>query len=66
MKAGLHEEVYDSLKKPQKNGKEFLEKLGELLDEHVDWESDPKNTKDKKGKGKDWTVFSKSNTQKKN
>ena len=35
------EDVYDDLfKEAEKNGKEFLEQLGELLDEHVDWESD--------------------------
>jgi len=33
------EEVYDDLfEQAEKNGKDFLEQLGELLDEHVDWE----------------------------
>jgi len=36
------EEVYEDLKKEaEEKGKEFLEELGELLDEHVDWENDP-------------------------
>ena len=38
------EEVYDELfKEAEKNGEEFLKQLGELLDEHVDWEKDPKD-----------------------
>ena len=33
------EEVYDDLfEQAKKNGEEFLKQLGELLDEHVDWE----------------------------
>jgi len=37
----MSEEVYDDLfKEAEKNGKEFLEQLGELLDEHIDWEGD--------------------------
>ena len=33
------EEVYDSLyKDAKKNGEEFLKQLGEMLDEHLDWE----------------------------
>jgi predicted metal-dependent peptidase len=32
------EEVYDDLfKQAQKNGKDFLDQLGEMLDEHIDW-----------------------------
>jgi len=50
------EEVYDELfKEAEKNGKEFLEQLGELLDEHLDWEGDDqdgKNGKDGKNKKK--------------
>lgn len=35
------EEVYeDLLEEAEKNGQEFLDELGELLDEHVDWDSD--------------------------
>ena len=38
------EEVYDDLfKKAEEQGEEMLEKLGQLLDEHVDWEKDPKD-----------------------
>jgi predicted metal-dependent peptidase len=44
------EEVYDDLfKEAEKNGEEFLKELGELLDEHVDWESDPKDGAGKEG-----------------
>jgi hypothetical protein len=43
------EEVYDDIHK--KYDKEELEALGELLDEHVDWEK-PQPGKGKKGKGK--------------
>lgn len=48
------EEVYDELfKQAEKNGKEMLDKLGQLLDEHVDWESgDDGKEGDKEGKGK--------------
>lgn len=47
------EEVYDEIhKKAEENGKKFLEQLGELLDEHVDWEKAPKGQKGSKGKGK--------------
>jgi predicted metal-dependent peptidase len=44
------EAVYDDLfKKAEEKGQEFLEQMGDLLDEHVDWESDPE---DGNGKGK--------------
>ena len=43
------EEVYDAIHK--KYDQEELEKLGQLLDEHVDWEKPQKGNK-KKGKGK--------------
>ena len=47
------EEVYDEIhKKAEENGKKFLEQLGELLDEHVDWEKAPKGQKGSKGNGK--------------
>ena len=47
------EEVYDEIhKKAEENGKKFLEQLGELLDEHVDWEKAPKGQKGSKGKSK--------------
>ena len=43
------EEVYDDIFK--KYDKEELERLGELLDQHVDWEK-PQSGKGKKGQGK--------------
>ena len=44
------EAVYDDIyKKAEENGKKFLEQMGELLDEHIDWESKP--SKPKTGKG---------------
>jgi len=44
------EEIYDELfEKAKENGKELLEQLGELLDEHVDWEGGQEQ-KDAKGK----------------
>ena len=49
------EEVYDDLfEQAEKNGKDFLEQLGELLDEHVDWEDgdDSDGEDDKDGKSK--------------
>jgi predicted metal-dependent peptidase len=47
------EEVYDELfKQAEQNGKEFMKQLGELLDEHVDWENGDGEESDKKGKGK--------------
>lgn len=48
------EEVYDELfKQAEKNGEEFLKQLGNLLDEHVDWDKDSKENKggDKEGNG---------------
>ena len=49
------EEVYEDLKKEaEEKGEEFLKELGELLDEHVDWESEPEGDgEDEEGKGKD-------------
>jgi len=47
------EEIYDELyKKAKKNGKSMLDKLGKLLDEHIDWDKDSQGNiegKDKKG-----------------
>jgi len=51
----MSEAVYDDLfDQAEKNGQEYLEALGELLDEHVDWEQAPEGeTKGSKGaKGK--------------
>lgn len=47
------EEVYDELfKQAEKNGKEMLDKLGQMLDEHVDWENvDGEKEGDKEGNG---------------
>jgi len=46
------EEVYDDLlEQAKEKGKEILDELGELLDEHVDWESDPDEGNDQEGKG---------------
>ena len=60
------EEVYDDLfDKAEKNGQEFLEKLGELLDEHVDWEKDPKDGNgDKEGEGKGRPKYTKEELKK--
>jgi predicted metal-dependent peptidase len=47
------EAIYDELyKKAKKNGKDFLKKLGKLLDEHIDWDKDSQGNKEKEGKGK--------------
>jgi predicted metal-dependent peptidase len=54
------ERIYDELfKTAKKNGKKFLEKLGKLIDEHIDWGKgdngkgkSKQNNKDKNGKGK--------------
>ena len=49
------EEVYDELfKQAEENGKKFLDELGELLDEHVDWENSDGESEDgnpQEGKG---------------
>ena len=47
------EEVYDELfKEAEKNGQEFLEQLGEMLDEHLDLEDDGTEEDNKDGKGR--------------
>jgi predicted metal-dependent peptidase len=51
------EAVYDDLyEQAKENGKEFLKQLGELLDEHVDWEEQdgegPNNDNGEEGNGK--------------
>tara|TARA_Y200000002_G_scaffold206626_1_gene170438 strand:+ start:43 stop:1311 length:1269 start_codon:yes stop_codon:yes gene_type:complete len=44
------EAVYDDIyEKAKENGKQFLKQLGELLDEHIDWEKKPGQSK--KGNG---------------
>jgi predicted metal-dependent peptidase len=53
------EEVYDELfEEAEKNGKEFLEQLGEMLDEHIDWEGDG-DGEGKDGKGKSRPKYTK-------
>tara|TARA_E500000178_G_scaffold350132_1_gene408459 strand:+ start:7235 stop:8512 length:1278 start_codon:yes stop_codon:yes gene_type:complete len=48
------EAVYDELfKEAEKNGKQFIKDLGELLDEHIDWEGEGDNeSKGNKKNGK--------------
>ena len=47
----MSEEVYDDLfKQAEEKGQEYLKQLGDLLDEHVDWEEAPEDkTKSAKG-----------------
>jgi predicted metal-dependent peptidase len=45
----IYEEIY---KKAKKNGKDFLEKLGKLLDEHIDWDKDSQSNNGKNNKDK--------------
>ena len=43
------EAVYDDLfKEAEKNGQEYIESLGEMLDEHIDWD---KENEEREGKG---------------
>jgi predicted metal-dependent peptidase len=50
----MSEAVYDDLfKQAEENGQEYLKQLGDLLDEHVDWEKEPEGKDNKKAKGKD-------------
>jgi predicted metal-dependent peptidase len=45
------EQIYDELyKKAKKNGKSMLDKLGKLLDEHIDWDKDSQGNIEGKGK----------------
>lgn len=54
------EEVYDDLfEEAKKNGQEYLEQLGELLDEHIDWEKGGDNS-DEDGEGSKRPRYSKS------
>jgi predicted metal-dependent peptidase len=58
------EEVYDKLfKEAEKNGEEALKQLGELLDEHIDWEKKP-GQKESKGKGKGRPTYTKDELKK--
>ena len=46
----MSEQVYDDLfKQAEERGQQYLDQLGELLDEHVDWEKKPGNENNKKG-----------------
>lgn len=63
------EEVYDELfKKAEENGEQFLKQLGELLDEHIDWEKDPKDGNGKsdgeEGEGKGRPKYTKEELKK--
>ena len=54
------EEIYDELyETAKKNGEEFLKQLGEMLDEHVDWEGNDGD--EGSGQGKDGQEKSKGN-----
>jgi len=62
------ERIYDDLyKTAKKNGKNFIKKLGKLIDEHVDWGKGNggkgQDKKDKNGKGKQ-PVYSKEDLKK--
>jgi len=62
------ERIYDDLyKTAKKNGKKFLEKLGKLIDEHIDWGKGSGRggkEKDEKGKGKGQPVYTKDELKK--
>ncbi len=66
------EAVYDELfKKAEENGQEYLKQLGDLLDEHVDWEEAPENDskgakskKDKEGEGEGRPTYTKDELKK--
>ena len=66
----MSEAVYDDLfKQAEEKGQEYLKQLGDLLDEHVDWEEAPegesKGTKGKDGKeGKGRPTYSKEELKK--
>jgi predicted metal-dependent peptidase len=69
----MSEEVYDDLfKQAEEKGQEYLKQLGDLLDEHVDWEEAPegetksaKGTKSKKeGKGEGRPTYTKEELKK--
>ena len=50
----MSEAVYDDLfKKAEEKGQEYLEALGDLLDEHVDWEKESEGSNESKGGGKE-------------
>ena len=50
----MSEAVYDDLfKQAEEKGQEYLEALGDLLDEHVDWEKESEGSNESKGAGKE-------------
>ena len=55
-------------KKAEEKGQEYLKQLGDLLDEHVDWEespdSDSKDAKGKKGEGEGRSTYTKDELKK--
>ena len=68
----MSEAVYDDLfKQAEEKGQEYLKQLGDLLDEHVDWEKGPeqdgkapKSKKGKDGKGEERPTYSKEELKK--
>ena len=60
------EAVYDDIyEKAKENGKKFLEQLGQLLDEHIDWEKKPgQSKKGKGGKGQQRPYYTKEEMKK--
>ena len=68
----MSEAVYDDLfKQAEENGQEYLKQLGDLLDEHVDWEKGPeqdgkapKSKKGKDGEGEERPTYSKEELKK--
>ena len=50
----MSEAVYDDLfKQAEEKGQEYLKQLGDLLDEHIDWEKEPEGNNEGKGSGKE-------------
>ena len=50
----MSEAVYDDLfKQAEEKGQEYLEALGDLLDEHIDWEKESEGSNESKGAGKE-------------
>ena len=68
----MSEAVYDDLfKQAEEKGQEYLKQLGDLLDEHVDWEKGPeqdgkapKSKKGKDGEGEERPTYSKEELKK--
>lgn len=66
----MSEAVYDDLfKQAEEKGQEYLKQLGDLLDEHIDWEKEPEGNNEgkkpgKTGEGKDRPTYSKEELKK--